>query len=233
MKNLFLFITFCLLSITTSFATVNTRTDNTPFIFTENNIEYAVFKNGEFDFNEIQTRSSGIHINTSHVNFSFNSGKNYTPNVQVNEYGVITRINNTSIRYNYNGKVKQIGSVVLKYNNYGYVYAIGNLNIRYSDYGRNYYCTGYINNRNLHYKPVYNNYRNFRTPRVAKVYHNKYTPKKKYYNKTAKINYPRKYNTGSKIKKSNYKYVKPNYRKSKIQNTKSYAYRTNSNSYRR
>lgn len=223
MKNAYLLITFCFISITTSFATPN----NTPFIFIENGIEYAVFKNGDFDFNNIQSNSTGVHINTSYINLSFNSGRNYAPNVYTNQYGVITRINNTNILYDYNGRVQRIGSILLKYNNYGYVHTIGNLNIRYS--GQNHYCTGNINRINTNYNPIYKNYRSSKRFQIAKI-NNKYQAKKRAQYKTSKKHYSNKYKTVSNVKNINKKYVKPTYQTKK---NKSYAYNTKKNSYRR
>jgi|GEM_PF-2911673 len=130
---------------------------NTPFVFVENNVEYAIFKNGEFDFNILNNSHTQRH-RIYNVDISFNTGCNYNAYIERNRFGDITRINNTSIEYTYNGKVNRIGGIFINYNRYGYVNTIGNLHINYN-YSRNKYaCSGYINNANRHYNVRYHHY---------------------------------------------------------------------------
>lgn len=142
MKKIFLLLIITLFINNNAKAVTTYQSNDTPFVFIENNIEYAVFKNGEFNFNETRNYTS------------YN-----TPYILKNRYGDIVQIENTSINYDYNGRVNRIGNVYINYNRYGYVSNIGNLNIQYNNYGNNYTCTGYVNNYNHHYKARYSNYR--------------------------------------------------------------------------
>lgn len=162
---------------------------NTPFIFVENNVEYAIFKNGEFDFNILNNRYRQ-RGRIGNVDISFNTGCNYNTYIERNSFGDITRINNTSIEYNYNGKVNRIGSIFMNYNRYGYVNTIGNLYINY-DYSRsNYSCSGYINNTNRQYISRYHHYERptrhhhlYKAPRIQTKSYTYYGSKPNYQNK--------------------------------------------------
>ncbi|NIJ46017.1 hypothetical protein FHR24_002495 [Wenyingzhuangia heitensis] len=246
MKKIFLFLASCFLITTIASATTNNSYNNTPFIFIENGVEYAVFRNGEFDFNIINPKISRAHINTNFINISFNSGRNYTPYIQRNQYGDIVSIENTPIYYDYNGRVDRIGNVIIRYNRSGYVQAIGNLNISYTNYGRNYSYTGYVNRINYHYQPRSRHYQrptrhhhSYKAPNnnIRKQYSYNRTPIKKYPNRYYPNTTRNKTKSYSKkeLKKQNSKkdnsYKERNSKKKESSNSSSY--RKNSNSYRR
>ncbi|NJB82588.1 hypothetical protein [Wenyingzhuangia aestuarii] len=240
MKKLFLFFASCFLITATASATT-TYSNDTPFVFIENGVEYAIFKNGEFDFNIINPRTSRVNINTSFVNVSFNSGRNYAPYIQRNRYGDIVRIDNTSIYYDYNGRVNRVGSVAIRYNRSGYVQAIGNLNIQYTNYGRNYVCTGSVNRINYHYKPISRHYK--KPTRHHHAYVVKKTPVRHYsYNRNTTKKSPERYYSSNSSKRkdkidNSSKKREFTKQKTKKETTKkessSSSYRKNSNSYRR
>ncbi len=135
---------------------------NKPFVFLENGIEFAVFKDGQFDFNILNpVRNYGhVSIQTRNINFSFNTGHNYDAFVQYDDYGAVLQIENTTIDYDYFGKVRRIGNVHLYYNPAGLVSGIGNLHIAYNN-GYVAHCSGYVNNYNVNYgfRPHHRYYR--------------------------------------------------------------------------
>lgn len=171
-KVIFLFASLMLISFSAS-AYDNY---NKPFIFLENGVEYAVFKDGQFDFNILNpVRNYGnVSINTRNINFSFNTGHSYDAYVQYDDYGAVIQIENTTIAYNYYGKVSRIGNVHLYYNNLGFVAGIGNLHIIYNN-GLVTHCSGYINsyNSNNVFRP---HHRYYRVPTINRcvVYNNPY-----------------------------------------------------------
>ncbi|WP_010179550.1 hypothetical protein [Aquimarina agarilytica] len=133
---------------------------NKPFVFVESGIEFAIFKDGQFDFNVIQP-NVGVHINTRNINFSFNTGYDYDAYVQYDDYGAVVQIENTPVFYDYYGRVNRIGNIRLHYNHLGLAYRIGNLNIFYNNYGTYNHCSGYVNayNINYGYRPHHRYYR--------------------------------------------------------------------------
>ncbi len=157
-KVIFLFTSFLLMSFSAS-AYDNY---NKPFVFLENGIEFAVFKDGQFDFNVLNpVRNYGhVSINTRNINFSFNTGHNYDAFVQYDDYGAVVQIENTTIDYNYYGKVRRIGNIHVYYNNAGLISGIGNLHVTYNN-GYVAHCSGYVNNYNINYafRPHHNYYR--------------------------------------------------------------------------
>lgn len=241
MKKLLLFFASCFLIHTaTNAATTNNRHNEDPFVFLENGIEYAVYKEGGFDFNTIP-QTNRIHINTSRVHINFNSGYNTSPFVQKNRYGDIVRIENTPICYTYDGKVSRIGNINIRYNRYGYVSSIGHLNINYTNHYNNYSCSGYINTRNHYYKPRYKVYKKSR----GRDYYTYRQPKRVYVNENNYYNSPhnnkykqqkKQYNldTGNRIQKRNKDRYKPTkiFRKTTTR-TKSYTYNNKPNNNRR
>lgn len=124
---------------------------NQPFIFMENGIEFSVFQDGQFDFfmPDYGPKLS-VGFNTSNVNFSFNSGYNYNPYVQYDSYGAIIQILNTPIFYDNYGRIHQIGNISIGYNTYGLVHRIGGLQLFYRNnaYWRQ---SGFINHSNRRY----------------------------------------------------------------------------------
>lgn len=253
MRKLVLLFATCFLAIGSVHATTNHRnTTDTPFVFIENNVEYAVFRNGDFDFNIINNRRSRVSVNTSFINFSFNTGHNYAPYIERNRYGDITQINHTPIFYDYRGRVSQIGSINVNYNRYGFVNSIGSLNVLYHTNGVYNRCVGTVNIRNRYYKPYCRTYTH---PRVQKRVirnrttcnttnrHNRsytYTPRRtvqpnRYYKQKSRVKEQSRNRYNKKTEKIERKKVlkKQKDRRTQNTNTVTYTKRSNSNSYRR
>lgn len=159
MRNYILFI----MMFVGGAVTVNAKThhtnyqNNTPFVFVENNVEYAVFKNGEFDFNILNNRYTQQN-RIGNVNISFNTGCNYNTYVERNSFGDIVQINRTPIYYNRYGSVSRIGNIQINYNRYGYINNIGQLCINYNYANNNYSCTGFVNSQNRRYNARFHHY---------------------------------------------------------------------------
>ena len=128
--------------------------DDQPFVFVESGIEFAVFQDGQFDFNVLRTnyRGTSVELNTGNIDFSFNSGHNYDTYVQYDDYGAPIQIENTPIYYDYYGRVTRIGNIQMEYyNDLGLISRIGNMRV---DYNRFEECITYgtINNFNVNYR---------------------------------------------------------------------------------
>lgn len=152
------------------------------FIFTEGGIEFSVFPDGQFDFYAPNYGpKSNMTINTPNVSFSFNTGYDYGPYVQYDDYGAIIQIENTPIYYDYYGRITQAGHVNIHYNNYGRVSRVGSLHVYYDHHQRFTHYTGYINVYNRVYVPRPWHYY-YTVPAVhyrvvyAKPYRQYYTP---------------------------------------------------------
>lgn len=131
------------------------------FIFNQDGIEFAVFPDGQFDFNYLQDRSGvNVFVNTGNVQVSFNSGYDYDRYVQYDSYGAVIQIEEIPIYYDSYGRVNQIGTVDIYYNN-GFINRLGDLRVYYSSPGVINYYDGYINsfNRRYVYQPWHNYYR--------------------------------------------------------------------------
>lgn len=192
MKNLVLIFTAMILGTSGVFATginedkVATRNayryDNS-FIFVENGITFSVYPDGEFDF-YIENQVTGIRNG-----ITFNSGFDYSPYAQYDDYGAVIQVENVPVYYDYYGRVNQIGSVDINYVNRR-VRRIGGMSVFYNNRGFYDYHTGYINiyNRSYVYRPfhrwfsrpainlclVYNSpYRRYYTP-IRYSYYNPY-----------------------------------------------------------
>lgn len=201
MKKICFLIT-ALISLSTFTAYANFHRYEKPFVFVENGIEFAVFNDGQFDFNILQSNQTSIHINTRNINFSFNSGHNYNSYVQYDDYGAVIQVERTPVYYDYYGRVRRIGSVNLQYNNYGFATRIGGLHINYNNYGIYYGHTGYINSYRCNYVPRHNYY--CVPPRSRCVlnvtpYRRSYTPRRYSYNYHVNhyVKKPRYYTNGS------------------------------------
>ena len=170
------------------------------FIFQEGGIEFAVFPDGQFDFNYLDYGPNfNIAINTPNAHFSFNSGFNYDRFVQYDAYGAVIQIENVPIFYDPYGRVNQIGNIFIDYRN-GWVRRIGNLRVYYGRPGVVVNYRGYINtwNRSYVYRPwhayyavplvdrcvVWNApYRRYYNPvRFSWNYHRNYWNRPRYYN---------------------------------------------------
>lgn len=168
MKKLGLFFTVVfLVGATVSAKTTNAPEDNSSanainrgygnsFIFNEGGIEFSVFPDGQFDFYAPNYGPDvNVSVNTPNVSFSFNSGYDYSPYLQYDDFGAIIQIENTPIYYDYYGRVSQIGNVDINYTNYGRVARIGSLYVHYNNYRTFTHYTGFINtyNRVYVYRP--------------------------------------------------------------------------------
>jgi len=131
------------------------------FIFTEGGIEFSVFPDGQFDF---YAQNYGPDVNVSfytpNMSFSFNSGFDYGPYVQYDDFGAIIQIENVPIYYDFYGRVTQIGNVDIRYTDYGRVARVGGLYVHYNSHRVFTHYTGYINvyNRVYVYKPWHVHY---------------------------------------------------------------------------
>ncbi|MEJ2584889.1 MAG: hypothetical protein P8Z38_07555 [Robiginitalea sp.] len=126
------------------------------FIFAENGITFAVYPDGEFDFyidNQVQARA-GVRLGGAAI--TFNSGYNYNPFVQYDDYGAVVQVQHVPVYYDYYGRVNQIGNVRISYRN-NRVYRLGGMRVFYTPMGYYDYHIGYINpyNRVYVYRPYH------------------------------------------------------------------------------
>ena len=169
MRNLTFILTFLFIGWSVS-ASVNSRPAittytnyNDSFIFIEGGVEFAIYPNGEFDFyfNPDFRRRNITHIASPDVNISYNSGYNYNPFVQYDDYGAVIQIENVPVYYDYYGRIIQAGNVLLRYNNFGRLAQVGNLRIHYNSHHHFTHYSGFINhyNRRYVYRPWHTYYR--------------------------------------------------------------------------
>lgn len=170
MKNLTLLLLTVLVSGWSVTASENSNQATRPntnyndsFIFVEGGVEFAVYPNGEFDFyyNPAFRRGSSVSINTPNMNISYNSGYNYDPFIQYDDYGAVIQVEDVPIYYDYYGRIVQAGNVVMNYNNFGMLATVGNLIIHYNSHQHFTHYSGYINryNRRYVYRPWHDYYR--------------------------------------------------------------------------
>ncbi|HZJ19866.1 MAG TPA: hypothetical protein VFD35_05880, partial [Pricia sp.] len=116
MKNVVLFLTALILGTSGAMATTTTNSgdkvsenlayrNNDSFIFVENGITFSVYPDGEFDF------SIDEYVSGSRNGVTFNSGYDYSPYTQYDDYGAVIQVENVPIYYDYYGRVTQIGDV--------------------------------------------------------------------------------------------------------------------------
>lgn len=86
------------------------------------------------------------------MNISYNSGYNYEPFIQYDDYGAVIQVEDVPIHYDYYGRIVQAGNIVMDYNRYGRLAHIGSLRLHYNNVGRIVQRTGYINSYNQYYK---------------------------------------------------------------------------------
>ncbi len=131
------------------------------FTFVERDVTFAVFQNGEFDF-YINPRNQkgglGVNYQGNGVNISFNSGYDYGPYVQYDDYGAIIQVENIPIYYDYYGRVSRIGNTHISYDS-GRLVRVGGLHVYYNRQGYYSHYSGYINNYNRGY--VFHPYHNY------------------------------------------------------------------------
>lgn len=196
MKNLthiiaFLFIGWSVsASVNSNTATTSYTNYNDSFIFIEGGVEFAVYPNGEFDFyfNPDFRRGNSGHFSSPNVNISYNSGYNYEPYIQYDDYGAVIQIENVPIYYDYYGRIIQAGDIFMRYNNFGRLARVGNLHVHYNNHHHITHYSGYINpyNRRYVYRPWHDYYRR---PNVnvsivfGKPYRAYYEPQRISYNK--------------------------------------------------
>lgn len=121
------------------------------FIFQEGGIEFAVFPDGQFDFNYLdEVAQVNFQINTPNASLSFNSGYDYDPYVQYDTYGAVIQIENTPVFYDGYGRIIQAGNVFIDYRN-GFVNRVGNLYVTYNRPGVIFRTRGFINSFNRFY----------------------------------------------------------------------------------
>ncbi|MDX1761202.1 MAG: hypothetical protein R3218_03530, partial [Christiangramia sp.] len=150
-------------SVSSKPTTYNYSNYNDSFIFVEGGVEFAVYPNGEFDFyyNPNFRRGNSVHISTPNVNISYNSGYNYDPYIQYDDYGAVIQIENVPIYYDYYGRIIQAGNIYMDYNHFGRLARVGNLHVHYNRHHRITRYSGYINhyNRRYVYRPWHDYYR--------------------------------------------------------------------------
>jgi len=208
-KLVLLFIGLITLSSTTlAMSNENTETisrynavyDGSKYIFVENGIEFSVFPDGEFDFyipDYVQGVSVGVQAGP--VGISFNTGYDYDPYVQYDDYGAVIQIENTPLYYDNYGRLIQAGDVRINYRR-NRIVNVGGMYIHYNNFGVFSHYTGFINVYNRHYvyrpfhsffyRPVFNRCLVWTTP-----YRNYYTPIRYNY-AFHRDNYYRGYNNG-------------------------------------
>jgi len=167
MKKLVLLMTVLFFGGTTSVLATNNTSNNfvrgygNSFIFVENGIEFSVFPDGQFDFYmQNYGPNVSVGVNTPGVSISFNSGYDYNPYIQYDDFGAILQIENTPIYYDYYGRVTQIGNVNIHYNSFGRIARVGGLYVHYNSHRVYTHFTGFINiyNRAYVYRPWHHYY---------------------------------------------------------------------------
>ncbi len=179
-------------------------------IFVEGGVEFAVYPDGQFDF-FFNPRGNGFNVNvvSPNVNISFNSGYNYDPYIQYDDYGAVVQIERVPIYYDYYGRIIRAGNVILDYNHRGLLSRVGGLHLYYNNYGALAHTSGRINALNIRYvaRPWHRYYVKPR-PSVAIVYHLPYRahyhPHRLSYNRYKKY-YKKHYHAYPSYKKNFYR----------------------------
>jgi len=122
------------------------------FIFVEGGVEFAIYPNGEFDFYyDSQYSRNSAYISAPNGNVSYNSGYNYDPYVQYDDYGAVIQIENVPVYYDFYGRIIQAGNIFIDYNRHGNISRLGGLRIQYNSFQRPVHYSGYINAYNSRY----------------------------------------------------------------------------------
>jgi hypothetical protein len=123
-------------------------------VFDEMGITFAVYPDGEFDF--YFSDAGTTTVSNGYVNATFNSGYDYSPYVQYDDYGAVLQVENVPVYYDWYGRVSQIGDVQISYQNRR-LHRVGGLVLHYNSYGHYAYHSGYINVWNPYfvYRPFY------------------------------------------------------------------------------
>lgn len=126
------------------------------FIFVENGITFAVYPDGEFDFyiDRQVNLQAGVRLGGAAV--TFNSGFNYNPFVQYDDYGAVIQVEHVPVFYDYFGRVSAIGGVNITYR-HGRVFRMGGMRVFYNPMGFYDYHVGFINpfNRVYVFRPFH------------------------------------------------------------------------------
>ncbi|MFC2176266.1 hypothetical protein ACFLR1_04785 [Bacteroidota bacterium] len=159
MKKLKLVLASVLLIATHSMAHGNKhssiRSYADAFVFDELGVTFSVFPDGEFDFYLPEPNCSNT-VSNGYVSVTFNSGYDYNPYVQYDDFGAVIQVENVPIYYDYYGRVNQIGDVRINYSGRN-VCQVGGLYVHYNRHGQYAYHTGRINVWNPYfvYRPFY------------------------------------------------------------------------------
>jgi hypothetical protein len=140
-------------SMANGYANINSYAD--AFVFDEMGITFSVYPDGEFDF-YLPADQQSTTVSNGFVNVTFNSGYNYDPYVQYDDFGAVIQVENVPIWYDAFGRVDQIGDVRISYRSQR-VCQVGGLYVYYNPYGQYAYHTGFINTWNPYfvYRPYY------------------------------------------------------------------------------
>ena len=134
-------------------ARINSYAD--AFVFDEMGVTFSVYPDGEFDF-YLANAFQSTTMSNGFVDVTFNSGFNYSPYVQYDDFGAVIQVENVPIFYDYYGRVSQIGDVMINYRNRR-VCQVGGMRVFYNRAGFYAYHTGFINVWNPYfvYRPFY------------------------------------------------------------------------------
>lgn len=184
-------------------------------IFVEDGITFSVFPDGEFDFFIDRPAVIGANVNFGNVNISFNSGYNYNPFVQYDDYGAVIQIENTPVYYDFYGRVTRIGNIDIFYNG-NRLRRVGGLFVYYQPGGGILRFDGWVNSysRYLPYRPYFSY---FSRPAIGyclvdyRPYRRYYEPIRYTYYRPYNHNYRRVYATVGR----NYHY-KPDHRRLEV-----------------
>ena len=224
MKNLILLFTAMIFGASSAMAVTvedkvalrNAYNYNNSFIFVEDGITFSVYPDGEFDFYIDDRAGVNANVNFRNVNITYNSGYDYNPYVQYDDYGAVIQVENIPIYYDYYGRVTQVGNVDISYNR-GRVNRLGGLYVYYNRNGAFSHHTGFINvyNRYYVYRPFHNY---FARPAVGlclvynRPYRRYYEPVRYTYYRPYHNNYRRSYAQFGR----EHKYKKDHYRRSDV-----------------
>jgi hypothetical protein len=160
MKKLGTLIAVFLLIGAAAFATTTTKAGThfydrgygNSFIFVEQGVEFAVFPDGQFDFNvDRYGPNFSAYADFGGVSISYNSGYSYDAYVQYDDFGAVIQIENVPIYYDYYGRIIQAGNIHIRYNHFGQVIRVGGLHVHYNRYNRFSHYSGFINTHNRYY----------------------------------------------------------------------------------
>ncbi|WP_282133345.1 hypothetical protein [Cellulophaga baltica] len=226
MRNLILLLSALVLS-TSSVLAVNTEdkvaprnayTNTNSFIFVENGITFSVYPDGEFDFYIDERAGVNANVNIGRTNITFNSGYDYNPYVQYDDYGAIIQVENVPVYYDYYGRVTEIGEVAINYNN-NRVARVGGMYVFYDNRGYYSHNRGFINvyNRSYVYRPFHSY---FARPAIGFCLVNT-NPYRRYYSPVRYTYYnPYRYNT-----RRTYAVVGREHRYNKVRNERARVYK--------